>query len=89
MVDKNIIVNNPTLKDDSYFIIADSKTQQRDEASNKDQRELFQQTRLGIDCNTPEKAFFIELVGQYSGEFKRKSNTLQDRKFSVEIFCDR
>ena len=28
MVDKNTIVNNATLKGDSYFIVADSKTQQ-------------------------------------------------------------
>ena len=56
MVDKNIIVNNPTLKGDSYFILADSKTQKEDEISNHDHHELFQQTRLYIDCNTPEKA---------------------------------
>ena len=56
MVDKNIIVNNPTLKGDSYFIVADSKTQRGDEVSNDDQHEFFQQTPPRIDCNTPEKA---------------------------------
>ena len=63
MVDKNIIVNNPTLKDDSYFIIVDSKNQQGDEVSNNDQHELFQQTRFGIDCNTPEKAVLSNSSG--------------------------
>ena len=42
MIDKNIIVNNPTLKGDSYFIVADSKTQPEDEVSNNNQHELFQ-----------------------------------------------
>ena len=56
IVDKNIIVSNPTPKGDSYFIVADSKTQQGDEVSNGDQHGLFQQTPLHIDCNTPEKA---------------------------------
>ena len=56
MIDKNIIVNNPTLKGDSYFIVADSKTQPGDEVSNDNQHELFQQTPPRIDCNTPEKA---------------------------------
>ena len=55
MVDKNIIVNNPTLKGDSYFVVADAKIQRGDEVSNENQ-ELFQQTPLRIDCNTPEKA---------------------------------
>ena len=41
MVDKNVIVNNSTLKGDSYFIIADSKAQLRDEVSNDAQDELF------------------------------------------------
>ena len=54
MVDKNIIVNNPTLKADSYFVVADSKTQEGDKVSNDDQHELFQQSPLCIDCNTPE-----------------------------------
>ena len=56
MVDKNIIVNNLTLKGVSYFVALDAKTQQGDEVSNDNQRELFQQTSLRIDCNTPEKA---------------------------------
>ena len=56
MVDKNIIVNNPTLKGDSYFVVADAKFQQGDEVSNDNQHELFQQTPLRVDCNTPEKA---------------------------------
>ena len=60
MVDKNIIANNPTLKGDSYFIVADSKTQQRDEDEDEDddviayidnQLELYQQTPLHIDCH--------------------------------------
>ena len=42
MIDKNIVVNNPTLKGDSYFIVADSKTQPEDEVSNNNQHELFQ-----------------------------------------------
>ena len=56
MVDKNIIVNNPTLNGDSYFVVADAKIQRGDEVSNDNQHELFQQTPLRIDCNTPEKA---------------------------------
>ena len=56
MVDKNIIVNNLTLKGVSYFVVVDAKTQRGDEVSNDNQRELFQQTSLCIDCNTPEKA---------------------------------
>ena len=56
MVDKNIIVNNLTLKGVSYFLVVDAKTQRGDEVSNDNQRELFQQTSLRIDCNTPEKA---------------------------------
>ena len=56
MVDKNITVNNLTLKGDSYFVVVDAKTQRGDEVSNGNQRELFQQTPLRIDCNTPEKA---------------------------------
>ena len=56
MVDKNITVNNLTLKGDSYFVVVDAKTQRGDEVSNDNQRELFQQTPLRIDCNTPEKA---------------------------------
>ena len=56
MVDKNIIVNNPTLKGDSYIVVADAKIQRGDEVSNDHQHELFQQTPLRIDCNTPEKA---------------------------------
>ena len=55
MVDKNIIVNNPTLKGDSYFVVADAKIQRGDEVSNENQ-ELFQQTPLRIDYNTPGKA---------------------------------
>ena len=31
---KNIIVNNSTLKGDSYFIVANSKTQEVDQVSN-------------------------------------------------------
>ena len=56
MVDKNIIVNNLTLKGNSYFIVADRKTQQRDGTSNGDQNELFQETPLHIVCNTPKKS---------------------------------
>ena len=56
MVDKNIIVNNLTLKGVSYFLVVDAKTQRGDEVSNDNQRELFHQTSLRIDCNTPEKA---------------------------------
>ena len=37
-VDKNIIVNNLTLKGNSYFIVAASKTKQRDEVGNDDQQ---------------------------------------------------
>ena len=54
MGDKKSIVNNPILKGNSYFIAADSKTQQGDEVSNDNQDELFQQTpQIHIDCNTP------------------------------------
>ena len=53
MVDKNITVNIPTLKGDSYFVVADAKIQRGDEVSNDNHHKLFQ---LRIDCNTPEKA---------------------------------
>ena len=76
MVDKNIIVNNPPLKGDSYFVVADAKFQQGDEVSNDNQHDLFQQTPLRVDCNTPEKAVLsmnIRLTGII---------------FIVEVFCD-
>ena len=41
MLDKNIIVNSPTLKGDLDFIVADIKTQKGGEVSNDDQHELF------------------------------------------------
>ena len=49
-----IIVNNPTLKGDSYFTVVDSKTQWGDEVSNDDQHEIFRQTPR-IDSNTSGK----------------------------------
>ena len=61
MVDKNITVNNSTLKGDSYFVVADAKPQRGDEVSNGDQHELFQQTLLRIDCNRPEKTVLSKL----------------------------
>ena len=61
MLDKNIIVNSPTLKDDLDFIVADSKTQKGEEVSNDDQHKLFQQTPLRINCNTPKKAVLSDL----------------------------
>ena len=82
MVDKNIIVNNPTLKDDSYFIIVDSKNQQGDEVSNNGQHELFQQTRFGIDCNTPEKAVLSNSSGNIQ-ESVSENLTHLVLKFSV------
>ena len=41
MVHKNRIINNPTFKGNSYFIVADSKTQRGDKVSNDDQHELL------------------------------------------------
>ena len=67
MVDKNIIVNNPTLKGDSYFIVEDSKTQQRDEDEDEDddviayidnQLELYQPTPFQIDCHCVKSVRF-------------------------------
>ena len=52
LADKNIIVNNLTLKGDSYFLV-----------SNGNQCEFFQQTSLRIDCNTPEKAVLSKSSG--------------------------
>ena len=63
LADKNIIVNNLTLKGDSYFLVVDAKTQRGDEVSNDNQREFFQQTSLRIDCNTPEKAVLSKSSG--------------------------
>ena len=42
MVHKNRIINNPTFKGNSYFIVAESKTQRVDKVSCDNQHELFQ-----------------------------------------------
>ena len=77
MVDKNIIVNNPTLKADSYFVVADSKTQEGDKVNNEDQHELFQQTPLCIDCNTPEKVALLDSSDNIQENYPAISSNIQ------------
>ena len=77
MVDKNIIVNNPTLKADSYFVAADSKTQEGDKVSNDDQHELFQQTPLCINCNTPENVALSDSSDNIQENYPAISSNIQ------------
>ena len=64
MVDKNIFVNNPTLKG-----VADSKTQQRDDVNNDDQHELFQQVLLHIDCHYVKSVCIRSFSGPNAGKY--------------------
>ena len=88
MIDKNIIVSNPTLKSDSYFIVADSKTQQGNEVSNDDQQELFQQTLPRIDCNTPEKTVVSNSSDNVQENLSKSISYLKAEFLRVEVFCD-
>ena len=100
MVDKNIIVNNPTLKSDSYFVIADSKTQRGNEVSNDDQHELFHQTPSRIDCKTPDKAAvsnstdhaqenLSENISDLTAEFLAFKSFVMDELYSINVNLDR
>ena len=86
MVDKNIIVNNPTLKGDSYFIVADSKTQQKDELSNGNQHELFQQTLLHTYCNIPEKAVLLNSSGNIKESLSESTTDLKAEFLASKFF---
>ena len=88
MIVKNIIVSNPTLKSDSYFIVADSKTQQGNEVSNDDQQELFQQTPPRIDCNTPEKTVVSNSSDNVQENLSKSISYLKAEFLRVEVFCD-
>ena len=85
MVDKNIIVNNLTLKGDSYFVIVDAKTQRGDEVSNDNQRELFQQTSLRNDCNTPEKAILSKSSDNVQENVSENTSDLKTSFLSLSL----
>ena len=100
MVDKNIIVNNPLLKGDSYFTVADSKNQQKDEVNNDDQHELFQQAPPHGYCNTPEKAVLLnsldniqeslrKSVTDLMAEFLKLKSFMMDELYSLNVRLDR
>ena len=100
MVVKNIIVNNPTLKDNSYFIVADSKTQQGDEISNDNQHKLFQQTTLRFDGNIPEKAVSSNSLDNIQESLSKNTTDLKaeflvlksfvmDELYSINVNLDR
>ena len=99
MLDKNIIVNSPTLKDDLDFIVADSKTQKGEEVSNDDQHKLFQQTPLRINCNTPKKAVLSDLsdniqegvsenITDLKAEFLALKSFVMDELYSINVNLD-
>ena len=99
MLDKNIVVNSPTLKGDLDFIVADSKTQKGEEVSNDDQHKLFQQTPLRINCNTPKKAVLSdssdniqegvsENITDLKAEFLALKSFVMDELYSINVNID-